>query len=119
MKNGDTVVFERQGEQKVDQIQGDITFVVQQSTHPVFRRVGDNLYMNLDISLQESLLGFTKTITHLDGHTVTVQSDPLEISQPFSWKIIPEEGMPIRNRGQYGELHVKLIVSMPKRLTAK
>ena len=29
MKNSDTIVFERQGEQVPDQIQGDITFVIQ------------------------------------------------------------------------------------------
>ncbi len=30
MANGDTIVFERQGEQVPDMIQGDITFVVNQ-----------------------------------------------------------------------------------------
>ena len=51
MANGDTIVFERQGEQVPDMIQGDITFVVNQQPHNVFKRVGDNLYVNMDLTL--------------------------------------------------------------------
>ena len=41
----------------------------------------------------------------------------MEIIQPFSWKIIKEEGMPIRGSGgDFGELHVKLIVTFPTAL---
>ena len=60
-------------------IQGDVIFVIKQTAHAVFRRVGDNLYMNLDISLEEALLGFSKTIKHMDGHDVEIKSDPMEI----------------------------------------
>jgi DnaJ-class molecular chaperone len=72
-------VFENQGEQHIDAIQGDITFVIEQKQHAIFRRVGDNLYINLDIELQEALLGFSKTIQHLDGHKVTVASSNNEV----------------------------------------
>jgi|DEB19_MinimDraft_2_1074335.scaffolds.fasta_scaffold35247_2 DnaJ family protein A protein 2 len=58
MKTGDSKVFENQGEQHIDAIQGDITFVVEQKQHPIYKRVGDNLYVNLEIELQEALLGF-------------------------------------------------------------
>lgn len=74
----------------------------------MFKRVENNLFMNLDISLEESLLGFTKTFKHLDGHDVTVKSQELEIIQPFSTRILKEEGMPIRNLGEFGELQVKM-----------
>ena len=76
--------------------------------------------MNLDITLEEALLGFRKTIKHMDGHEVVITSDPLEIIQPFSWKILKDEGMPIRDSyGDYGELHVKMIVTFPTELTNK
>ena len=76
--------------------------------------------MNLDITLEEALLGFSKTIKHMDGHDVEIKSDPLEIIQPFSWKILKDEGMPVRNSGgDFGELHVKLIVTFPTVLNAK
>ena len=72
MANGDTIVFERQGEQVPDQIQGDIVFVISCNTNPTFKRVGDNLFLNLDITLEEALLGFSRTIRHLDGHEVLI-----------------------------------------------
>jgi DnaJ-related protein SCJ1 len=74
MKNSDTIRFERQGEQRADMIQGDIIFVIQQTTHAVFKRVDNNLFMTMDITLEEALLGFTKTVKHLDGHDVLVKS---------------------------------------------
>jgi len=85
----------------------------------VFRRVGDNLYMNMDITLEESLLGFSKSFKHLDGHEVIVKSEPGEIIQPFSWGIFKDEGMPIRGTSDHGELHVKFLVNFPKTLSAK
>lgn len=51
MTNGETILFERQGEQVPDMIQGDIVFVINQQPHSVFKRVNDNLYINLDITL--------------------------------------------------------------------
>lgn len=68
MRNNEQILFERQGEQRPDMIQGDITFVISQTPHNVFKRIENNLYINLDISLEEALLGFSKTISHLDGH---------------------------------------------------
>jgi len=74
----------------------------------------------LEISLEEALLGFKKRIQHLDGHLVEVSSKPNEVIQPFSWKIIKDEGMPKRHLySEYGDLHVKMIVVFPKTLTAE
>jgi DnaJ-related protein SCJ1 len=83
----------------------------------VFKRVGNNLYYNMDLTLEEALMGFSKRITHLDGHSVTVSSS--SVSQPFSWQIIKEEGMPIRGTSDFGDLHVKMIVNFPAKLTDK
>lgn len=61
-------------------LQGDIIFNLKQATHSVFRRVGDNLYINMDITLEEALLGFTKTIRHLDGHEVEVIKTGVDVT---------------------------------------
>lgn len=45
---------------------------VQEVPHAVFERKGNDLKVKIEIDLRESLLGFTKTITHLDGHIVTI-----------------------------------------------
>ena len=53
-------------------VRGDLIFTIRQKQHKTFRRVGNNLYVEVPITLEESLLGFTKTIKHLDGHDVTI-----------------------------------------------
>lgn len=51
MANNEKIVYERQGEQVPDMLQGDIIVSLKQTPHSVFKRVADNLYMNLDITL--------------------------------------------------------------------
>ena len=74
MANNEKVVYERQGEQVPDMVQGDIVFQVKQQPHPHFKRVQNNLYMNVDLTLKEALFGYEGTFTHLDGHNFEVRS---------------------------------------------
>lgn len=118
MADGDEIVFEREAEQIPDMVPGDVIFTVKQQPHPKFKRVGDNLYTDVNIRLEEALLGFTKRIGHLDGHIVEVNSKPHEIIQPFQWKVLKGEGMPKRNvYSEFGELHSKIVVDFPKTLS--
>ena len=94
--------------------------VLKQQPHNMFKRVQNNLYMNLDITLKEALFGYEKTFRHLDGHQFSVNSIFNKVTQPFSWNIIKGEGMPIKNRdGDFGELHAKLLIQFPSKLTQK
>jgi len=94
--------------------------VLKQAPHNVFKRVQDNLYMNVDISLQEALFGYEGQFTHLDGHKFSVHSTFNKVTQPFSWNIIRDEGMPKKNQdGEFGEMHVKCIVNFPTKLTKR
>lgn len=74
VSNGDTILFEKEGEQVPDLARGDLVFTIKQKPHNRFKRVGNNLFMDLEISLEESLLGFKRTISHLDNHKFEVQS---------------------------------------------
>ena len=74
----------------------------------------------MTITLEEALLGFKKKITHLDGRVIEVSSEDGEIIQPFSWKIIEDEGMPVHGQpSTKGELHVKFTITFPKELSDK
>ena len=79
MVNGDNIINEREGEQVPDLARGDLIFTLKQKPHRSFKRVGDNLYFDLTINLEESLLGFSKTITHMDGRKVIVKSEKDEV----------------------------------------
>ena len=81
----------------------------------MFTRSGNDLKMEMTITLKEALLGFTKTITHMDDHTVEIKRK--KITKPFFVKTIKGEGMPIHQfPSEFGDLHVKFIVKMPKTL---
>jgi DnaJ-class molecular chaperone len=82
--------------------------------------VGDNLYHDITLNLEQALLGFSKTVTHLDGHIVKIESEPNQVIQPDQWLIIKGEGMPKRNvPSEFGDLHVKCKIVLPKKLSKK
>lgn len=116
MANGQTIVFPRESEQHPDYIPGDLVFTIVQGSHPMFQRIGDNLYHNMKLSLKDSILGFKRQIKHLDDHYVEIASN--EVVQPFSVRVIKGEGMPKHPfASEFGALHVKQVVSLPKKLT--
>uniref|UniRef100_A0A7S3JAJ1 Chaperone DnaJ C-terminal domain-containing protein n=1 Tax=Euplotes harpa TaxID=151035 RepID=A0A7S3JAJ1_9SPIT len=118
MQNGEKVIFEKDGPQQPDVIPGDVVVILKQSKHDQFNRVGDDLYTEMMITFKEAMMGFKKPLKHLDGRKIEVRSEPQEIIQPFSWKIIENEGMPLKdNPTQKGKLHIKFIVSLPDQLT--
>ena len=80
----------------------------------------NNLYINVNCSLQEALFGFDEKFTHLDGHKYTIASTFNQVTQPFSWNIIPKEGMPVKGQeGIFGDMHAKMLVDFPTKLNQK
>lgn len=61
---------------------GDIIVVFQIKEHPIFRRDGDDLIVNHELSLNEALCGFEIGITHLDGRRIIVTGKPGEVLAP-------------------------------------
>ena len=85
--------------------------------HAVFTRNGTDLQMEMKISLREALLGFEKSIRHLDGHPVSIRQGT--ISSHGQVLTLKDEGMPVHGvPSEFGKLHVRLVVVMPKRLTS-
>ncbi len=117
MSEGDYTIFNSQGEQYPDMIQSDLLFYIHEREHSIFKRENNNLLTSMEISLEEALLGFEKSLQHLDGHEVVVRSSAKAIVQPFSKKILHGEGMPIRYSDAYGEMQVKMLVNFPKSLS--
>jgi DnaJ-class molecular chaperone len=79
MPDGYQIRFPQAADETPDTIPGDITFTVITSPHPRFRREGNDLYYTLQISLLEALVGFDKTIEHLDGHHVPVKRNRITV----------------------------------------
>ena len=73
MRAGDVVLFKGQSEQGFDFYPGDVFVKLHEVSHANLKRDGNNLRTNLDISLKEAILGFERSITHLDGHNVFIE----------------------------------------------
>lgn len=118
MPDGYKVVFEREGDASPDVTPGDVNFFLRTQPHPVFTRKGDDLYVNQKIGLKAALLGFKKTLKHLDGHLVTLERT--EVTQPNFVQAIPNEGMPHHSfPSEAGTLYVEYTVVLPAVLTAE
>jgi len=94
---------------------GDLYIKVHVLPHPVFRKDGLNLVMNLPMKLTDALLGTDTTITTIDGKKLEVKIPPMTA---------PEETLRLRGKGvmvgsQKGDILIRLTITMPKKLSPK
>ncbi|KAJ1633343.1 HSP40/DnaJ peptide-binding protein [Pavlovales sp. CCMP2436] len=113
------LIFERMSEQKPKQIPGSVVLTLRQKRHALFRRDGNDLAIELRISLKEALLGFERSLVHLDGHEFTVRSkqskagEPL-VTRPGDTLVVKGEGMPLHNfPSEFGNLKATISVDFP------
>jgi len=106
---------------------GDLYVRVFVRSHPLFKRKGDDLYIELPISFSQAALGDEVEVPTLEGKKIllkvpqgTESGKIFRISGKgiphFSGWAIARGARPFRGRG---DLYVKLIVKTPKRLTKK
>jgi DnaJ-class molecular chaperone len=117
MGDGEVITFKGKSERRPGQIPGDVHVVLKERRHKTFKREGNDLHMTMKLTLKEALLGFSKTLRHLDNHEFTIQSQ--KVVKPFQVERIQGEGMPVHNfPSQKGDLLVKYEVEFPTSLTA-
>ncbi len=96
---------------------GDLLITIHLRPHPLFKRVGDDLHMELPVDLYTAVLGGSVQIQTLKGK-VKVNIPP----ESGNGKIIrlPGLGMPKdAAKSQFGDLYLKLNVQIPTNLSAK
>ncbi|KAK7827608.1 dnaj like protein subfamily b member 4 [Quercus suber] len=117
-KKGTKITFPEKGNQEPGIIPADVVFVVDEKPHALYKRDGNDLVVNQEITLLEALTGKTIDLTTLDGRNLVI---PLaDIVKPGAEVVVPNEGMPIsKEAGRKGNLRVKFDVKYPSRLTAE
>ena len=84
--------------------------------HPTFKREGDDLRCPIEISLKESLTGWKKTISTIDGRQIGVSSGTP--TQPGHEIRYPELGMTKSKKpSERGDMIVQVNVKYPPSLT--
>ena len=90
-----------------------ITFVIAED--PVFKRLGDELYVDVDIDLYTALLGGEKLVDTLDGQ-VKLKVKPE--TQNGTKVRLKGKGFPVyKKEGRFGDLIVTYSVKLPTNLT--
>ncbi|CAM9639510.1 unnamed protein product [Ectocarpus fasciculatus] len=117
MRNGQKIRFAGEADEAPNTVPGDVNFIVQEKEHDVFTRKGADLALKLDLKLSEALCGFTKTVTHLDGRVLKIESPPGSVVKPESVRCIEGEGMPFHgNPFTKGRLFIIFKVQFPATL---
>ncbi|XP_045764583.1 dnaJ homolog subfamily A member 2-like [Maniola jurtina] len=115
MRENQKIFFRGEGDQQPDTQPGDVIIVLQQKPHELFKRTGDDLLMEREITLTEALCGFEFVIKHLDGRDLLIRHSPGEVIKPGDLKGIQGEGMPQhKNPFEKGNLYVKFEVTFPE-----
>ncbi|KZV44154.1 hypothetical protein F511_26433 [Dorcoceras hygrometricum] len=115
MQDGQEVLFYEDGEPKVDGEAGDLKFRIRTAPHDRFRREGNDLHTTITITLVQALVGFQKTIKHLDEHLVDIGFKG--ITTPKEVRKFKGEGMPLHFSNKKGDLYIKFEVLFPTSLT--
>lgn len=114
MKNRHKMILHGEGDQCPGLHPRDIIIVLEQKEHPVFRRKGDDLVMDMEIGLADALCACRQKVQTLDGRTILVTSRPGSVIRPGDMKCIPKEGMPAyRDPSEKGNLLIHFKVKFP------
>lgn len=118
MHDGDHIKFDQVADEAVGHIPGDLVFIIKQAPDAVFRREGDDLHMEMTITLLQALVGFEKNFYHLDGREVSVR----KYDVTFCNEVVkmPGQGMPRKGskRQSFGDLFITLHVEFPRDLSS-
>ena len=92
---------------------GDLYVIVSVADHPLFRRRGDDLLVELPLSFAELVLGADVAVPTLEGTTVVRIP---KASEPGKILRLAGRGLPKLAGGDPGDLHIQLTLEVPSGL---
>lgn len=111
--SGEKVVLKGMSDSMKGKSPGDVVVIATEKSHRFFKRKGNTLKCSIDITLKQSLCGFSAEISQLDGRIIVVSSDGVT---PYGHKIvIPGEGIP----KDTGSMEITVNVVFPKTIPEK
>ena len=98
-------------------INGDCYISISVKNDERFIRENSTLYCEAPISITQAVIGTSITIKSIDNKSITLKIDPG--TQHGSVLRVRNQGMPILNAGRKGDLHVRVLVDIPKKISGK
>lgn len=116
LKPGSKIKFSGVGDQTEGGTQ-DVHFIIEDKPHELYKREGDDLRHEVDITLKEALTGWSRTVKTIDGKQLNVGS--AGPTPPTYTDRYPGLGMPKpKNPSERGDFIVGVKIGFPKSLTA-
>ena len=106
---GQNAIFQGKGHQLKNQ-KTNLIVKIKELPHNVFTRYNDDLYIEMELKLYQTLFGFNKIINHLDGRKLHISCSG---KTDFNMiRKINNEGI-INPQGKKGDLYIKFIHCLP------
>jgi molecular chaperone DnaJ len=118
IRDGDKLKISGEGEPgRNGGLNGDLYVVIHISEHPVFKREGDDLYIEVKISYPLAVFGGEITVPTIDGKRVKMKIPAG--TEPGKMFRLRGYGVPSLNGFGRGDLIVKINIDVPKKLNSK
>lgn len=115
INENEVMILREQGHVLNEDIKGDLKITFEIKTNGIFKRQGMDLIYHKELSLKESLCGFSFEIQHMNGKVLNMNNlSNSAIIKPNYKKVVPGLGM-IKN-GQTGNLIIEMSVQFPDSL---
>jgi len=117
MPDGYEIKSEEDADESPDHTPGDLIFKLTTAPHKRFTRKGNDLTMQMSISLLQALTGFSKSFNHLDGHQVNIERK--EVTPPGFVLKLSEEGLPHHESPDiFGDLYITFNINFPDKVSS-
>jgi len=115
IRDGEMIRMTGMGEAVSHGTTGDLYIKINVIPHPVFKREGHDLVMNLNLKLSDALLGIEYPIKTLDGDIKVTIPEGVTINEILRVK---GRGVPV-SKTKRGDLLIKLNIKLPTKLSRK
>ncbi|KAG1328089.1 dnaJ-like subfamily B member 1 [Cocos nucifera] len=116
-KKGTKITFEGMGDQRQGCVPADVVILISERKHPIFKRVGNDLVLKVEVPLVNALTGWTFSFPLVSGEKMSCSFHD-EIIHPGYEKVIKGQGMPlVHEKGFRGDLRIKFHIIFPTKLS--
>jgi len=115
IRDGEMIRMTGYGEAVSKGTTGDLYIKINVAPHPVFKREGNDLVMNLNLKLSDALLGVKYPIQTLDGEIEVTIPEGVSINEILR---VRGKGVPT-GKNKRGDLLIKLNIKLPSKLSRK
>ena len=115
IRDGEMIRMSAMGEAVSKGTPGDLYIKINVTPHPVFKRDGNDLVMNLNLKLSDALLGTKYPIETLDGEIEVAIPEGVAVNEILR---VRGKGVPIA-KSKRGDLLIKLNIKLPSKISRK